>query len=66
MSWCAPAWYASRAQAIAEFRGYKPVTSLQVEYSVAKRSVDIKFTVLATRHEMGLMARSPLARGLLS
>jgi len=61
-----PAWYASRAQAIAEFRGYEPVASLQVEYSLAERSVENEFTALATRYGMGLMVWSPLASGLLS
>jgi aryl-alcohol dehydrogenase-like predicted oxidoreductase len=61
-----PAWYASRAQAIAEFRGYEPVACLQVEYSLAERSVENEFTELATRYGMGLMVWSPLASGLLS
>lgn len=26
-----PAWYASRAQAIAELRGYEPISTLQLE-----------------------------------
>src|SRR6185437_763329 len=35
-----PAWYASRAQTIAEFRGYEPLCALQLEYSLTERSIE--------------------------
>ncbi|TIW63589.1 MAG: aldo/keto reductase, partial [Mesorhizobium sp.] len=38
-----PAWYAGRAQAIAELRGYEPVSALQLEYSLAERSIEHEF-----------------------
>ncbi len=61
-----PAWYASRAQAIAELRGYEPVSALQLEYSLAERTIENEFVDLGTRHGMGVMVWSPLASGLLS
>lgn len=61
-----PAWYASRAQTLAEFRGYEPVSALQLEYSLVERSIEHEFTPLASRYGMGLMVWSPLASGLLS
>lgn len=61
-----PAWYASRAQTIAEFRGYEPLCALQLEYSLVERSIENEFTALAIRYGMGLMVWSPLASGLLS
>jgi len=61
-----PAWYASRAQAIAELRGYEPLSALQLEYSLAQRSIENEFTPLGTEHGMGIMAWAPLANGLLS
>lgn len=61
-----PAWYASRAQTIAEFRGYEPLSTLQLEYSLAERSIEREFVELGTRHGMGVMVWSPLASGLLS
>jgi aryl-alcohol dehydrogenase-like predicted oxidoreductase len=61
-----PAWYASRAQALAEYRGLEPVSALQIEYSLAERSIENEFTALATHYGMGLMVWSPLAGGLLS
>lgn len=61
-----PAWYASRAQAIAEFRGYEPLSVLQLEYSLVERNIEHEFIPLGTEHGMGIMVWSPLASGLLS
>src|SRR5258705_1400883 len=61
-----PAWYASRAQTMAEFRGWEPVCALQLEYSLVERQIEFEFTRLATDCGMGLVAWSPLASGLLS
>lgn len=61
-----PAWYAARAQSIAEFRGYEPVSALQLEYSLAERSIEDEFVDLGTDLGMGIMVWSPLASGLLS
>ena len=61
-----PAWYAGRAQAIAELRGYEPVSALQLEYSLAERAIENEFVPFGTRHGAGIMVWSPLASGLLS
>lgn len=61
-----PAWYASRAQALAEFRAYEPISALQLEYSLVERNIEHEFVELGTRHGMGIMAWSPLGAGLLS
>jgi aryl-alcohol dehydrogenase-like predicted oxidoreductase len=61
-----PAWYASRAQTIAEFRGYEPLSAMQLEYSLAERNIEHEFTTLGAEHGMGIMVWSPLASGLLS
>jgi len=61
-----PAWYASRAQTIAEFRGYEPVSTLQLEYSLVERNIEREHTALATGHDMGISVWGPLANGLLS
>jgi aryl-alcohol dehydrogenase-like predicted oxidoreductase len=61
-----PAWYASRAQTIAEFRGYEPISAIQLEYSLAQRSIENEFVPLGTEHGIGIMAWAPLANGLLS
>ena len=61
-----PAWYAGRAQAIAELRGYEPVSALQLEYSLAERAIEHEYVPFATHHGAGIMVWSPLASGLLS
>jgi aryl-alcohol dehydrogenase-like predicted oxidoreductase len=61
-----PAWYASRAQSIAEHRGYEPISALQLEYSLAERNIENEFVPFGTRYGAGIMAWSPLASGLLS
>jgi len=61
-----PAWYASRMQAVAELGGYEPLTTLQMEYSLAERAIEDEYIPLGTRHGMGVMVWSPLASGLLS
>jgi aryl-alcohol dehydrogenase-like predicted oxidoreductase len=61
-----PAWYAARAQTLAELRGYQSICALQLEYSLAERNIEHEFIPLGTAHGMGTMVWSPLASGLLS
>lgn len=61
-----PAWYAARAQTIAELRGYEPLSALQLEYSLVERNIEHEFVPLGMAHGMGVMAWSPLASGLLT
>ncbi|TPL05638.1 MULTISPECIES: aldo/keto reductase [unclassified Mesorhizobium] len=61
-----PGWYAGRAQAIAELRGYEPICALQLEYSLAQRDIEHEFVPFAMRHGAGVMVWSPMASGLLS
>lgn len=61
-----PAWYAARAQAIAELRGWESPCALQLEYSLVARGIEYEFPTLCQQHGMGVMVWSPLASGLLS
>ena len=61
-----PAWYAARAQTLAEWRGYEPLATLQLEYSLVERSIEREFVSLGQELGMGIMVWSPLASGLLS
>ncbi|HET9960307.1 MAG TPA: aldo/keto reductase [Polyangiaceae bacterium] len=61
-----PAWYAARAQTLAEWRGFEPVSALQLQYSLVERNLEHEYTRLATELGMGIVAWSPLASGLLS
>lgn len=61
-----PAWYAARAQTLAEWRGYEPLSTLQLEYSLVERNIEREFVSLGQELGMGIMVWSPLASGLLS
>lgn len=61
-----PSWYAARAQTLAEWRGYEPISTLQLEYSLVERNIEREFVPLGLELGMGVMVWSPLASGLLS
>ncbi|NVH74552.1 aldo/keto reductase [Paraburkholderia sp. JPY432] len=61
-----PAWYAGRAQTLADWRGFEPVAAMQLEYSMIERNAEHEFADLATHLGMGLVAWSPLGMGVLS
>ncbi len=61
-----PAWYAARAQTLAEWRGYEKLSALQLEYSLVERGIEDEFVPLGLHQGMGPMVWSPLGSGLLS
>lgn len=61
-----PAWEISRAQMMAELRGWAPFVSLQIPYSLAQRQVERELLPMAATLGLGVMAWSPLAAGVLS
>lgn len=61
-----PAWYASRAQTIAEQQGKEPIAALQLEYSLVERSIEREHIPAAQVLGMGLCPWSPLASGFLT
>jgi aryl-alcohol dehydrogenase-like predicted oxidoreductase len=61
-----PAWYAARAQTLAELRGRAPVVALQLEYSLVERHIEREHVPLAQALGMGICPWSPLAGGFLS
>jgi aryl-alcohol dehydrogenase-like predicted oxidoreductase len=62
----APAWWISRANTIAELRGWTPFVGLQVEYSLIERTVERELLPMAAALGVGVTAWSPLAGGMLS
>jgi aryl-alcohol dehydrogenase-like predicted oxidoreductase len=62
----APAWWISRANTIAELRGWTPFVGLQVEYSLLERTVERELVPMAAALGIGVTAWSPLAGGMLS
>ncbi|NEP17675.1 MAG: aldo/keto reductase [Leptolyngbya sp. SIO4C1] len=61
-----PAWYAAQAQTLAQERHLEPISTLQLEYSLAERSIEFEYTALAKHLGTSIMVWSPLASGLLS
>jgi aryl-alcohol dehydrogenase-like predicted oxidoreductase len=62
----APAWWISRANTIAELRGWTQFVGLQIEYSLIERTIERELVPMAKALKLGLVAWSPLAGGLLS
>lgn len=62
----APAWVVSRANTIAQFRGYTPFCVLQIEYSLAQRTPERDLIPMAKAMGLSVAPWSPLAGGVLS
>jgi aryl-alcohol dehydrogenase-like predicted oxidoreductase len=61
-----PAWVAAQAQTIARFRGWAPVTALQLEYSLLERTPEGELLPMAEALGIGILPWSPLRGGQLS
>jgi aryl-alcohol dehydrogenase-like predicted oxidoreductase len=61
-----PAWVAAQTQTIARFRGWTPVTALQLEYSLLERTAEGEPLPMAESLGIGVLPWSPLRGGQLS
>jgi aryl-alcohol dehydrogenase-like predicted oxidoreductase len=61
-----PAWVVAQAQTIAGFRGWAPVTALQLEYSLLERTPEGELLPMAAELGIGVLPWSPLRGGQLS
>jgi aryl-alcohol dehydrogenase-like predicted oxidoreductase len=61
-----PAWVAAQAHTIAGFRGWAPVTALQLEYSLLERTPEGELLPMAEELGIGVLPWSPLRSGQLS
>jgi aryl-alcohol dehydrogenase-like predicted oxidoreductase len=61
-----PAWIVSRANTLAELRGWSRFAALQVEYSLVERTVERELIPMARALDLGITAWSPLGSGLLT
>ena len=62
----APAWKVTQAQLLAQVRGWAPFIALQIEYSLAERTVEGELVPMAQELGLGVVPWSPLASGRLS
>ena len=61
-----PAWIVSRANTVAELRGWTQFVGLQVEYSLIERTCDRELLPMAREMDLAVTAWSPLAGGMLT
>lgn len=61
-----PAWRISRGAAVADARGWAPITGIQVEYSLAERAADRELLPMAEALGIGVGLWSPLGNGFLT
>jgi aryl-alcohol dehydrogenase-like predicted oxidoreductase len=61
-----PAWVTAQAETIAHFRGWAPVTALQLEYSLLERTSEGELLPMAEALGLGVLPWSPLRGGQLS
>jgi aryl-alcohol dehydrogenase-like predicted oxidoreductase len=61
-----PAWVVSRANMLAELRGWTPFVGLQVEYSLIERTAERDLLPMARTLDLAVTAWSPLASGVLT
>ena len=62
----APAWVVSRANTMAELRGWTSFIGLQIEYSLIQRAPERELLPMARELEIGVTAWAPLASGVLT
>ena len=62
----APAWWTAQANTLAELRGWTQFIGLQIEYSLMERTVERELIPVAKALNVGVLAWSPLARGVLT
>src|ERR1700674_3388459 len=62
----APAWWIAQANTLAVLRGWTQFIGLQIEYSLVERTVERELIPMSKALNLGVLAWSPLARGVLS
>jgi aryl-alcohol dehydrogenase-like predicted oxidoreductase len=62
----APAWWIAQANTLAELRGWPRFVGLQIEYSLIQRTVERELVPMAKALDLGVLAWSPLANGVLT
>src|SRR6202040_2323612 len=62
----APAWWVAQANTLAELRGWTQFIGLQIEYSLVERTVERELIPMSNALNLGVLAWSPLAKGVLS
>src|SRR5713101_832261 len=62
----APAWWIAQANTLADLQGWTQFIGLQIEYSLMERTIERELIPMSKALNLGVLAWSPLARGILS
>src|SRR3982075_3200839 len=62
----APAWWIAQANTLAALRDWTQFTGLQIEYNLIERTVERELVPMAKALNLGVLAWSPLAKGVLT
>jgi len=62
----APAWEISRANMLADLKGWTSFVGLQIEYSLIERTVERELIPMARKLDLAVTPWSPLGRGMLT
>jgi aryl-alcohol dehydrogenase-like predicted oxidoreductase len=62
----APAWWIAQANTVAELRGWSHFVGIQIEYSLIQGTVERELVPMAKALDLGIVAWSPLANGVLT
>ena len=62
----APAWLISRANTMAELRGWTPFIGIQIKYNLIERTVERELLPMARELDLGVVAWGPLESGVLT
>src|ERR1700726_5340961 len=62
----APAWWIAQANTLADLRGWTQFIGLQIEYNLVEHTVERELIPMAKALNLGVLAWSPLAKGVLS
>ncbi|WP_329476353.1 aldo/keto reductase [Kribbella sp. NBC_01484] len=61
-----PAWYAARAQTLADAHAMTPMVNLQLPYSLVERTIETEHVPVGQQLGLGITAWSPLGSGFLT
>ncbi|MCB1219964.1 MAG: aldo/keto reductase [Planctomycetales bacterium] len=61
-----PAWVVSRANAVAELRGWTPAVAVQMEHSLIERTYEAEMLTMARHLNIAVTPWSPLGAGVLT
>lgn len=61
-----PAWWIAQANTLADLRGWSRFAGLQIEYSLIQRTAERELVPMAKAFNLGVLAWSPLANGVLT